>query len=187
MNLHLPQRLIGLFDPATAEFERERRHREGRRPFRRRRRPFRGGAVFGPGVPGGARQATPDELAGMRAAAEGRRQEHHEVLARCRRTHATAFQDAAASLRDRGEARLQLDGVELEARLLQFWRGSRVLRIEAHRVGGDADRSSAMVRMPRHDSPDVDGLIVDQLTRAVAGLQPDEPAGERGRQPRDPA
>lgn len=65
--MQLPRPLVKVIDPATA-------YMQARSP-----RPsgpvFRGGAIFGPGVPGGARQATFQELEEMRAHTEAARYE----------------------------------------------------------------------------------------------------------------
>jgi hypothetical protein len=72
--MQLPRLLAKVIDPAGV-------YMQGRSP----RRPgpiFSGGAVFGPGVPGGARQATCQELVEMRAQAETVRREFEGVSRR---------------------------------------------------------------------------------------------------------
>lgn len=60
--MQLPRLLVKVIDPAGVYMQ----DRSPRRPGSI----FRGGAVFAPGVPGGARQATCQELVEMRAQAE---------------------------------------------------------------------------------------------------------------------
>ena len=52
--MRLPRLLLALIDPASAAMD--------SRNWSRRRPLYRGGAVFGSGVPGGSRQATPEEI-----------------------------------------------------------------------------------------------------------------------------
>jgi len=59
--MQLPRWIVKVIDPVTVYMQDSSPRLKG--PM------FRGGAVFGPGVPGGARQATPEELDEMRARA----------------------------------------------------------------------------------------------------------------------
>jgi hypothetical protein len=56
--MRLPRLLLALIDPASAAMD--------SRNWSRRRPLYRGGAVFGSGVPGGSRQATPEEIEAIR-------------------------------------------------------------------------------------------------------------------------
>ena len=64
--MQLPAALVNVIDPANGYFEKC-------RPGRRERPIYRGGAIFGPGVPGGSRQATEEEIHAIRRAADERR------------------------------------------------------------------------------------------------------------------
>jgi hypothetical protein len=163
--MDLPSWLIGLFDPASREFERN--HRRHGRPRPRRAHTYRGGAVMGPGIPGGSRQATPEELATMSAQAERRRGHYDTVLAQVLAEHGEQLRSTARELLANGRASVTLAVVTLDVELLNFWRGDRIIRIERT----THDRSSAgssLTRFPRADQPDSEEIIATYLASSLA-------------------
>ena len=147
----LPWRLLWLVDPAGAHLA---------RPAPGPRGPvFRRAAVFGPGIPGGSRQATDEEIAAMDAAfsrpgGQGEASLDEVVPSQVR--------EAAQRLARDGAAGLAVDDRRVEARVVRFWRGDGILE-----VGTTApDRTStSKIRIPRR--PDVD-LLADHLAMALA-------------------
>lgn len=123
---------------------------------------------MGPGTPGGLRQATPDELSAMRVDAHTRRADFETVLAQVHAEHDERLRGVARELLAHGRARLVLPSATLEAQLLSFWRGSRILRIDQTSVNGAGSVSSSMVRFPRHDRPDSDEVVAEYLASSIA-------------------
>lgn len=163
--MDLPSWLIGLLDPASRELERDRR-RHGR-PHPRRGHAFRGGAVMGPGIPGGSRQATPKELATMSTQAGRLRGRYETTLAQVLAEHGEQLRSTARDLLADGRARVTVAAVTLDAELLTFWRGDRILRIE--RTTRDrASAGSSLARFSRHDRPDSEELIAHYLASSLA-------------------
>ena len=122
---------------------------------------------MGPGIPGGSRQAAPAELAELSAEAPTRREHFETVLTQVRSDHDEQLRSAARELRSRGRARVILASVTLDAELLTFWRGDRLLRIErAARDRGSA--GSSLARFPRHDRSDSEEVLAHYLAVSVA-------------------
>lgn len=135
--VQLPRWMVKVIDPVTG-------YMQDRSP-RPRGPMFRGGAVFGPGVPGGARQATAEELEEMRAESE---EVHRRTEAR-RRPHVdpTVTATAGQQLIDQGLTSIRWGGRELSAQIRTFWHGDSLLEISVH--GPERD-SSSRSRIPRH-------------------------------------
>jgi hypothetical protein len=165
--------MIGLLDPASREFERARR-RHGR-PHPQRGRTFRGGAVMGPGIPGGSRQATSQELAAMSAQVGRRRGRYETVLTQVLAEHGEQLRRTAREVLANGRTRMPFPAVTLDAELLNFWHGDRVLRIE--RTTRDGARGSSLARFPRHDRPDSEEIIAHYLAASLANERTNEAGG----------
>ncbi len=134
--MHLPRWMVKVIDPVTGYMQDR---------TRRRGAMFRGGAVFGPGVPGGARQATAEELAEMRAEAEAVRR---RTEARQRpQVDPAVTATAGQQLIDEGMTSIRWGGRELSAQIRTFWHGDSLLEISVH--GPERDSSSSG-RIPRH-------------------------------------
>lgn len=102
---------------------------------------FRGGAIFGPG---GARQATSEELEEMRAESEavpGHTRDRQRL-----RVDPTVSAAAASQLIDQGMTSIRWGGRELSAEIRTFWHGDSVLTISVH--GPERD-SLSEIRIPR--------------------------------------
>jgi len=171
--MDLPRWMIGLLDPASREFERARR-RDGL-PHPRRGRTFRGGAVMGPGIPGGSRQATAEELATMSAQVGRLRGRYETVLTQLLADHGEQLRRTAREVLANGRARMPFAAVTLDAELLNFWRGERVLRIE--RITPDGARGSSLARFPRRDRPDSEEIIAQYLASSLANERMNEAGG----------
>jgi hypothetical protein len=159
----LPGWLIGLIDPASREFERDRRSHGLAPP---RGRSFRGGAVMGPGIPGGARQATPEELAIMSVKGDRRRRHEEGVLAQVLAENGEQLRSTARELLANGRAGVAIAAVTLDAELLTFWRGDRILRIR--RSTSETSAGSSLVRLPRRDRPDSEATVALYLASSLA-------------------
>ena len=126
--------------------------------------------MFGPGVPGGARQATDEELGVMRVQSLASRRSFEAILADVLREHGERLCDCARKLLAEGRCRGAFGPDALEARLLRFWRGDRVLRIEYDAAGSASSRFSSVSRIPRHDSPDTEQILVHYLAAGLANV-----------------
>jgi hypothetical protein len=122
---------------------------------------------MGPGVPGGSRQATPDELSAMRADAHIRQADFETALAQVHAEHDERLRAVARELLSHGRARLVLPAATLEAQLLSFWRGSRILRIDQAAVNGAGSTASSVIRFPRHDRPDSAEVVAEYLAVSI--------------------
>jgi len=123
---------------------------------------FHGGAVFGPGVEGGARQATPEELEHMRTEAEDFR-----LDARTRRGPDIdpALTGAAGNqLIEQGRTTIRVGERELSAHIITFWHGDSLLEIDVH--ARDMS-SSSRVRVPRRLSVQHLPMLTEYLTDAL--------------------
>jgi hypothetical protein len=167
----LPRWLIGLFDPASREFERD--HRRHGHPHPRRGKPFRGGAVMGPGIPGGSRQATVEEMAAMAARADGLHLRRETVLAEVLAEHGEVLRTTARDVLSNGRAQVILGTVTLDAELMSFWRGDRILRIQRTSRSGTSAGSS-LARFPRQDRADSEEIIADYLASCLADARMNE-------------
>jgi hypothetical protein len=153
----LPRFLLRLIDPAQVYFEQHRLDRpRGGAPVHRE------AVVFGPGVPGGSRPATADELAEMRLAATRHRADHEAAVADARQRWAAELERAATELRDTGTTQLRLGDRTVDARIVRFWRGDDVLHIVAT---GPDERGESLTRISRGRGADV---LLDYLARAAA-------------------
>ncbi len=152
--MQLPRLLVRLIDPATA-------YMQGRSP--RRSGPiFRGGAVFGPGVEGGARQATPEELEHMRTEAED---SHLEARTRRGPDIDPAMTGAAGNqLIEQGRTTIHVGERELSAHIITFCHGDSLLEIDVH--ARDMS-SSSRVRVPRRLSVQHLPMLTEYLTDAL--------------------
>jgi len=152
--MQLPRPLVKVIDPATAYMQ---------APSPRPSGPaFRGGAIFGPGVPGGARQATFQELEEMRAHTEAAR---YEDASRERPSVDPAVTSAAArQLIDRGRTTLPSGDRELTAHVVTFWHGESVLQIA---VDGPGIGSSSMSRVSRKLTAEHQQILTSYLTDAL--------------------
>ena len=151
-------RLVELVDPAA-------RYMRGDGPGPGERGPiFRGAAIL---TMHGGRQATPDELAAIRAAADARRAQHDADLDAARARWREPAQRAAGDLLATGTAIVPVPDGELTARLVRFWRGDHVLDVHYHQR---RDQGRSIARMPRR------GLdaerIAGQLQCTLARLRP---------------
>jgi hypothetical protein len=146
--MRLPRLLFALIDPASAAMH---------SPNRRSHRPvYRGGAVFGPGVPGGSRQASKEEIAAFRQRA---RQRHPaEGMPAGSHPDRRAAELAARELISTGAATLHGTTGTLRAQVVRFWHGDSILHISAQ------DRpSESMTRIPRRLGAEHEQLITDYL------------------------
>lgn len=152
--MQLPRLLVKVIDPAGV-------YMQGRSP----RWPgpiFRGGAVYGPGVPGGARQATSQELVEMRAQAETGRREFDGVSRRPVNPSITAH--AAHELIECGTTMMHVGDHELTAHVVRFWRGESVLEIT---VAGAGAQSSSMSKVSRRLTTEHEPILAGYLTDAL--------------------
>jgi hypothetical protein len=152
--MKLPWPLLWLIDPAGAYWARHTPERDG--PS------YRGGAVFGPGVPGGSRQATDEEIEAVALWAAPRVADHEESVADVERRWAPELRQAADRLLAQRAAGVQVGGADVEARIVRFWRGDSLLEVRSRRPDGEGE---SRTRIPRRPEPD---LLVGYLARAVA-------------------
>ncbi len=148
----LPWPLLWLIDPAGAYWARRTPWFDG--PT------FRGGTVFGPGVPGGSRQATAEELEAMQPDAGDDDRYERDLQAAARRW-APELRRAAEQLLTDGTTRLRLGGTDVDARIVRFWRGDSLLEVRYRLPDGEGE---SRTRIPRRPEPD---LLVDYLARAA--------------------
>jgi hypothetical protein len=150
-DMSLPWPLLWLIDPAGAYWSRRMPRNDG--PT------FHRGAVFGPDVPGGARQATEREIAAMAAAAEP--DAYERSIDEAERRWAPELRRAAEHVLAEGAARFELNGRTVEVRVVRFWRGDSLL--ETSTTGPDGD-SESRTRIDRDAAPD---QLVWYLARAT--------------------
>ena len=152
--MQLPRFLVKMIGPGTVYMQ----DRSPRRPGPI----FRGGAVFGPGIPGGARQATYQELVEMRAQAETARREFEGVSRRPVDPSITSH--AAHELIERGTTTMHVGNRELTAHVVRFWRGECVLEIT---VAGAGAQSSSMSKVSRRLTTEHEPILAGYLTDAL--------------------
>jgi hypothetical protein len=152
--MQLPWPVLWLIDPAGAYWARRTPRFDG--PT------FVGGAVFGPGVPGGSRQATDEELAAMSSDARDDVDRYERDVAAAARRWEPELRRAADRLLSDGTTRLRLDGTDVDARIVRFWRGDSLLEVRYRLPDGEGE---SRTRIPRRPEPD---LLVDYLARAAA-------------------
>ncbi len=154
--VQLPRWIVKVIDPVTG-------YMQDRSP-RPRGPMFRGGAVYGPGVPGGARQATDEELEEMRAESEAA---HRRAAARqWPPVDPTVTATAGQQLIDQGSASIRRGGRELSAQIRTFWHGDSLLDISVH--GPERD-SSSRSRIPRHLTDQHLSMLAAYLAHALRG------------------
>jgi hypothetical protein len=152
--MKLPRPLLWLIDPAGAYWARHTPEPDG--PA------YRGGAVFGPGVPGGSRQATDEEIEAMALWAAPQVVDHEESVSEVSRRWGPELGQAADRLLAEGMVGLQLGGADFDARIVRFWRGDSLLEVRYRLPDGEGE---SRTRIPRRPEPD---LLVGYLARAVA-------------------
>ena len=155
--MQLPRFLIRLIDPAQGCFDRQHGLRRSRELVHRE------AVVFGPGVPGGSRAPTADELAAMRLDAARHRADHEAAVEEAGERWAAELQQAADELLATKTTRLHLGERTIDARIVSFWRGDDVLHITAS--GPDESGESISRISRRQRTADV---LLDYLTRAAA-------------------
>lgn len=128
---------------------------------------------MGPGIPGGSRQATPEELAAMSDQARPLREHYETVLAQVLAEHGEQLHSTARELLVNGRARATVAAVTLDAVLLSFWRGDRILRIEQTTLDR-ASAGSSLTRFPRRDRPDSEEIIAHHLASSLANHRMNE-------------
>lgn len=148
----LPRLLMWLVDPANVYFA-DHTPRRGR-PRRGPR--YRGAAVFGPDVPGGSRQATPEEIAELRRRAPSSRADAD--AAPRPPVDPAALAQAARDLLTQGWATLGTSPHLVHARVVRFWHGDCVLD-----VTDEAGRSRSLARIPRHLGPEHEAVLTGYL------------------------
>lgn len=122
---------------------------------------------MGSDIPGGSRQATPEELATMSAQAGRIRRRYETVLVQVLAEHGEQLRSTAREVLANGRVRVVFAAVTIDAELLNFWRGDRILRIE--RITRDrASAGSSLTRFPRHDRPDSEEIIAHHLASSLA-------------------
>jgi uncharacterized NAD(P)/FAD-binding protein YdhS len=147
----LPWPILWLIDPAGAYWQRRTPTHEG--PI------YAGGAIFGPDVPGGSRQATDEELEAMQLDARPAVEQHERELQDAARRWAPELRRATKQLLGDGTARVHLGTTDIDARIVRFWRGDSLLEIRYRQPDGDGE---SRTRVPRRPEPD---LLVDYLAR----------------------
>ncbi len=123
---------------------------------------FRGGAIFGPGVDGGARQATPEELERMRAEADARRGDARP--SRRAEVDPIVVRAAGNDLIEQGTTTVRADGREMTAHIVTFWHGDSLLEIVVHSSGRD---QSSTTRISRKLTPSDLPMLTAYLTDAL--------------------
>ena len=125
----------------------------------RRGRVYREAAVFGPGVPGGSRQASEAEIRALR---ERRELERGEGLDPREWSGSEVVARAVAGLQESGSALLAGPEGEVQARVVRFWRGDSILEISCR-------NRSSRVRIPRHLGPAREGILAAYLGGFLSG------------------
>lgn len=154
----LPRLLLRVIDPAQVYFD---RHSMGQRwggPVHRQ------AAVFGPGVPTGSRPATGEERAALTERRARHRADHEAALADVKRRWKPQLLKAAEQLLDEGTTRMLLDDRAVDARIIKFWRGDRLLHTATNGPDGGGESLSRISRDPRRGGADV---LVEYLARAA--------------------
>jgi hypothetical protein len=100
---------------------------------------------------------------------------YETVLTELLAEHGDQFRRTAREVLANGRARMPVAVVTLDAELLNFWRGDRVLRIE--RTTPDGDRGSSLARFPRRDRPDSEEIIAHYLASSLANDRANEAGG----------
>jgi hypothetical protein len=130
---------------------------------------------MGPGISGGSRQATSEELATMSEQVGRVRERYEAILTRVLAEHGEQLGPTAREVLANGRARMLFAAVTLDAELLNFWRGDRVLRIE--RTTPDGAGGCSLARFPRRDRPDSEEIIAHYLASSLANERANEAGG----------
>jgi hypothetical protein len=154
--MQLPRFLVRLIDPASGYFD-QRHGRPSRAPVHRE------AVVFGPGVPGGSRPATDDELTALREQAVRHRADHETAVADAADRWAPQLEQAARELLDRGSTQVQLGNRTIDARIVRFWHGDDVLHVV---TTGPGERGESIGRISRKQRSAE--ALVDHLVREAA-------------------
>jgi hypothetical protein len=110
----------------------------------------------------------------MRADAHTRQADFETILAQVHAELDERLRGVARELLSHGRARLILPSTTLEAQLLSFWRGSRILRLDQTAVNGDGPWASSLIRFPRHDRPGSDEVVAQYLAVSIANARLNE-------------
>ena len=140
-----------LVDPAGVYFA-DHAPRPGRARGGRR---YREAAVFGPDVPGGSRQATPEEIADLRQRVPQRHGRAEPLPGQPGDT--SALSHAAGDLITIGWPTLGTSPYPVHARVVRFWHGDSVLEV-THQTG-----RRSLVRISRNLRPEHEALLVGYL------------------------
>jgi len=159
----LPPLMGKVFDPAGAYM---------RRSSPRHRGPvYRGGVVYRPGVPGGARQATEDELRQWRS--ETPCYDWAAAFEEVRGRHGAELRRAADRVLAGERVTFVWSAGELVPYLIRFWRGDSVLEIDHRAVSGA--RLGISRSRPGRPGGETAEVIADYLVFAVAHQEAHEP------------
>lgn len=110
----------------------------------------------------------------MRADARTSRGDFETTLAHVHAEHDEQLHDAARELLRHGRVHVTLASTTLEARLLSFWRGDRILCIDQTALDHPGSEASSMTRFSRHDRPGSVGVIADYLAVSLANSRMNE-------------
>lgn len=171
--VNLPPVLMEIFDPAGRYMRKHDpyppRRRQRGLSVRSQRTPFVGGVVFGPDVPGGARQASAEELASMRERVQQGRARYEVAVEAARSRWSQQALVCARELLASGTTVLSVDGGQVRGHLIRFWHGDSVLELTTSgRDAGNPARSMARLSRGQNTSADV---IAHYLIHQVAQLQ----------------
>jgi hypothetical protein len=94
-------------------------------------------------------------------------------LAQVLAEHEEQLRSTAWELLTNNQARVTFASVTLDAELLNFWRGDRILRID-HTTSDRASAGSSLTRFPRNDQPDSEEIIANYLASSLANNRTNE-------------
>lgn len=164
MPIPIPTLLLKIVNPAEVYFRNDsaKWHKPG--PA------FEEAAIFGPGVPGGSRQATEQERDQLRSQGERSAREHETSLAAASdevlREHGDELRDGAIQILAGDHFTFACNAGQLQARLIRFWHGDPLLEMEhTSQVGGG--RSLSRLSRKQAQSPDT---LSSYLVREVAEM-----------------
>ena len=149
----LPWPLVWLIDPAEAYWRRRTPTPHG--PV------FHRGAVFGPDVPGGSRQATDEELVETESQARPDLEADDQRLDDLVRRRGDELRELAQRLLAEGAVSWSSDGRRVDARLVRFWRGDALLETAIRGPDGEGSSRTRIGRRPEEDE------LVQHLAQAV--------------------
>lgn len=126
--------------------------------------------MFGPGVPGGSRQMTEEELVPLRSRSAERRAARQDAVARVQERFGDVLLVKAAELASLGVVTIATTAGRVEARIVRFWRGDSVLDIKVH---GPSSRQRGAARTLLTGGQVTDArVLAGYLTRSIANLGP---------------